>query len=102
MLSYAGQERHPEWIGMIGVLAKRTRIGLWLVRFPSESLDRLTTAGILSTGLCLCQCQCQSVSQSVCLSVCLSVSLSPYLSLSDKGARQASGASSTWCTLKIE
>ena len=51
MLSYAAEQAHEEWIGMVGVLCKRTRIGQWLVRFPRGSLDRLVSHGILNTGL---------------------------------------------------
>jgi len=51
MLSHAAEPEHQEWIGMVGVLCKRTRIGQWLVRFPRESLDRLVSHAILNTGL---------------------------------------------------
>jgi hypothetical protein len=51
MLSPSAQDAHPEWVGMAGVLTKRTRVGQWLVRFPSTSLDRLITYAYLKTGL---------------------------------------------------
>mmetsp|Transcript_27303 Transcript_27303/g.42672 ORF Transcript_27303/g.42672 Transcript_27303/m.42672 type:complete len:258 (-) Transcript_27303:567-1340(-) len=49
-LSLASQPQNPDWAGLEGVLLKKISFGLWIVRFPRERLDRITSEKVFRTG----------------------------------------------------